>query len=86
MYKNLIIKYIPKITINDIIYFGEKNNVMIDLGEANLILQTIQKDYQTLLSPNYMSIFEKVKPYLSKQCYDKSLDLFLTYQKKYKIF
>ena len=86
MYKNLIIKYIPKITIEDIFYIANKNNVTITMEEANLILYTIQTEYNTLLSSGYMSVFEKIKPHLSKQCYEKIFDLFLTYQEKYKIF
>lgn len=86
MYKNLIIKYIPKITIDDIIYFGEKNDVTLTINEANLILNTIQTEYNTLLSKNYMHVFEKIKSNVSKQCYDKSLSLFLIYKEKYKIF
>lgn len=86
MYKNLITKYIPKITIQDIVNFGKKNNIIITSEEAKIILDTIQTEYPTLLSPNYKIVFEKVKPKLSKECYDKGLELFLNYQKKYKIF
>ena len=86
MYKTLIIKYIPKITLEDIIFYGQNNNIFLSDDEAKYILKTIQKDYLTLLSPNYMTVFEKSKLYLSSENYKKILNTFLTYQEKYKIF
>lgn len=84
--KNLIIKFIPKITEKDIQSFGIQNNVVITESEAQILLHTIREEYPILLSKDYLCVFEKIKPFLSKECYDKALELFLIYQKKYNIF
>ncbi len=86
MIRNFVIKYIPKITKQDIVSFAEKQKVSLSNQEIDLIFKAIKEDYEVLLSPNYEVIFSKYKKDFSKETYEKIHTLFLEYAKMYKIF
>ncbi len=81
--ETLIQNYIKNLTINDIVYFAKKNNIDLTEAETTYIFKTLKDNYQILLSDNYMEIFNNSKNYLTPSNYEKILNLYLSYRKKY---
>ena len=86
MYEMIIKNYINNLTKNDITYFALKNDISLTDQELDFVYKTIKKNYKILLSPDYESIFNEAKNYLSHDSYIKIYNLFLEYKAKYNNF
>ena len=72
-------------TINDIIMFGNKENIYLDNEDYLKIFNAIKKNWQDLLY-NDNSLKEYLKNNFSKEDYNKIYELFLKYKKKYSSY
>lgn len=79
--KNTIINYIQKLKKEDIIIFCQKQNITISDKELDTIYYYIKNHYQEIFT-NPNKILDELKQNLSKNTYNKVLELY----EKYKIF
>ena len=84
MYLKIISNYINKLTKDDIILFGFKNDIILNPTEVDYLFITIKNDYKILLSDNYMELFNKSKNYIDNKKLKKIYNLFIDYRHKYK--
>ena len=79
MNKLLIYKYINKLTKNDIIQFGLKQNITLDNNDTNIIYDYIKNDNKRIIN-NPLEIISEVKDKVSEQVYHKLLELYDKYK------
>lgn len=84
MIKNLINKYIEKLTINDIYEFASKNDIMLKECEANIIYSYTKKYWEEVIFFDHNPILNKVKDSLEPTTYNKLNELINFYKDKYK--
>ena len=84
MYELIIKNYINKLSKNDIVYFALKNNICLNDLELDYVYKTIKNNYKTLLSDDYVIIFNEGKNYLTCDNYEKICNLFLDYRNKFQ--
>jgi len=83
MKDKLIKEYIDKITINDVISFGNKNGISLNNEEALLVLKYIKNDWRTIIYGNPNSILSDLKTHLGNK-YIKIEQLYTYFKNKYK--
>ena len=86
MKDKLLKNYITKLTKKDINDFALTNNIILNDNELNIIFDIIKNDYQDLLYNNPDKVFNKLKNKVSSDNYDKIINLFFEYKKKYAYF
>ena len=82
IYKELIKKYIPKLTIDDIKRYAQKNNIYITNSEAIIIYNFIKENYLEVLNGHDEKIFA-LKSILRKDLYDTIIKLYIENKTKY---
>lgn len=83
MKDKLLKNYVNKLSINDINDFAVKNDIVLNKNELNTIYDIIKNDYDELLYGNSDNVFNKLKSNVSSNNYDKIINLFFLYKKKY---
>lgn len=83
MKDKLLKNYVNKLSINDINDFAVKNDIVLNKNELNTIYDIIKNDYDELLYGNSDNVFNKLKSNVSSDNYDKIINLFFLYKKKY---
>ena len=86
MKDKLLKNYINNLKKEDINAFALNNNITLSNEELDIIYDTIKNDYSNLLNGNHDKVFEKLNNKLSTDNYDKIIDLFFEYKKKYAYF
>ena len=86
MKDKLLKNYINNLKKEDINAFALNNNITLSNAELDIIYDTIKNDYSNLLYGNHDKVFEKLKSKVSTDNYDKIIDLFFEYKKKYAYF
>ncbi len=86
MKDKLLKNYINNLKKEDINAFALNNNITLSNEELDIIYDTIKNDYSNLLYGNHDEVFEKLKNKVSTDNYDKIIDLFFEYKKKYAYF
>ena len=82
--KNKLLKnYISKLTKKDVNDFAVKNDIILNDSELDIIIGIIKSDYDELLYGNSDNVFNKLKNNVSSDNYDKIINLFFLYKKKY---
>ena len=84
MYEAIVENYVNSLTPNDVYLFASKNNIILNDQEFDYIYKTIKNNYKFFLGNDYMLIFNEAKNFLRKENYDKILNLYLSYRKKYQ--
>ena len=83
MFNILIKNYVNKLSKEDIVAFGIKNNITLTNEELDFIYNTIKKDYQLILSDN-QEVFDNLRRNVSSTTYDKIIVLYNHYKSTYK--
>ena len=83
MKDKLLKNYINKLSVNDINNFAVKNDIILNKDELNTVYDIIKNDYDELLYGNSDNVFNKLKSNVSSDNYDKIINLFFLYKKKY---
>ena len=86
MKDKLIKNYINKLKKEDISVFATNNNITLNDTELSVIYDTIKNDYESLLYGNHDKVFNQLKSKVSSDNYDKIINLFFEYKKKYAQF
>ncbi|MBQ8892764.1 MAG: DUF2624 family protein [Bacilli bacterium] len=86
MFNKIIDNYIKNLNKNDILLFGQNNNIELSNSELNYIYNEIKNNYKILLSNNYMEVFNKAKDYIDNEKLKKIYNLFINYRLKYNNF
>ena len=82
IYKELVKKYINRLSINDLEKFAKKNNISYTKEELNTVYNFILNNYNDLLNEN-IRVFENIKNKISPTLYKKLLNLYIDYKQKY---
>ncbi len=82
IYKELVKKYINRLSINDLEKFARANNISYSQNELNIIYNFILNNYNDLLNEN-IRVFEKIKDKISPTLYKRLLNLYIEYKQKY---
>lgn len=80
MKKMLVMKYVSTLTKNDILNFAKNNNIVVNESEVDIIYNAIKKDSNIILSNEFYTYITKYKNVLSKEVYDKILELAHQYE------
>ena len=86
MKDKLIKNYINKLKKEDISVFATNNNITLNDTELSVIYDTIKNDYESLLYGDHDKVFNELKSKVSSDNYDKIINLFFEYKKKYAQF
>ncbi|MCI8569087.1 MAG: DUF2624 family protein [Bacilli bacterium] len=82
IYKELVKKYINRLSINDLEKFAKANNISYTKEELNTVYNFILNNYNDLLNEN-IRVFENIKNKISPTLYKKLLNLYIEYKQKY---
>ena len=86
MKDKLLKNYINKLKKEDIKLFATNNNITLNDNELSIIYDTIKNDYESILYGNHDKVFNELKSRVSSDNYDKIINLFFEYKKKYDQF
>ena len=86
MKDKLLKTYIKNLKKEDIKLFATNNNIIISNKELDIIYDTIKNEYENLLNGNHDQVFNKLNNKVSSDNYDKIINLFFQYKKKYSQF
>ena len=82
MYKELIKKWIPNLTKENIIDYAKKINIPLSNSDANTLYQFIMKNYSEILEGNETS-FKELKQKINPNLYQQLLNLYEQNKAKY---
>jgi hypothetical protein len=82
IYKELVKKYINKLTINDLETFAKNNNITYTNNELIIVYNFILNNYNDLLNEN-IKVMEQLKNKISPTLYKQLLNLYIDYKEKY---
>ena len=82
MYKELIKKWIPNLTKENIIDYAKKINIPLSDSDANTLYQFIMKNYSEILEGNETS-FKELKQKINPNLYQQLLNLYEKNKAKY---
>lgn len=82
MYKELIKKWIPNLTKENIIDYAKKINIPLSDSDANTLYQFIMKNYSEILEGNETS-FKELKQKINPNLYQQLLNLYEQNKAKY---
>ena len=83
MYDFLVSEYIKRLTINDIISYGLKNNVKVSERDANTLLVYAKCHYKTFLHGDPTNLIKELKAKLEPNTYKEAYKLYLINKSKY---
>ena len=83
MYDFLISEYIKKMNINDIINYGQKNNINISFNDANTLLEYAKKHYKTFMYDDPTPLLKELKKKLEPNTYKEAYRLYIINKNKY---
>ena len=86
MKDKLLKNYINNLKKEDISLFATNNNINLSSNELDIIYNTLKNDYEKLINGNHDKVFNELKTKLSTDNYDKVINLFFEYKKKYAQF
>lgn len=79
----IISDYIQKISLNDVIKFGNKNGVVLSNEEAKILFFYLKNNWEDLLYGDPTPIINEIKSELDINKLDKIVELFYFYRNKY---
>lgn len=82
IYKEIVRKYINKLTKNDLEKFAKKNGIAYTNEELNIVYDFIVANYNELLNEN-IRVFERIKDKISPALYKTLLNLYIEYKQRY---
>ena len=81
MNKLIILKYMERLTKDDIVKYASKQDISIKDNELDLIYAYIKKYPERILN-NTLDVIDEIKDDLSDKVYDKLLELYNKYKNK----
>ena len=81
MNKLIILKYMERLTKDDIVKYANKQDISIKDNELDLIYAYIKKYPERILNDT-LDVIDEIKDDLSDEVYDKLLELYNKYKNK----
>lgn len=81
MNKLIILKYMERLTKDDIVKYASKQDISIKDNELDLIYAYIKKYPERILNDT-LDVIDEIKDDLSDEVYDKLLELYNKYKNK----
>lgn len=78
--------YIDKLKIEDIKKFSLDNNIYINDNEIEIIYKYIKQNWYEICFKENEITFNKIKPLLKNETYEKAKSLIEEYKKRYKSY
>ena len=82
IYKELVRKYINRLTPNDLEKFAQSNNITYTEDELQVVYHFIKEHYNDLLDEN-IKVCEEIRYKISPTLYKQLLTLYIDYKQKY---
>lgn len=82
IYKELVKKYINRLSIEDVERFAKKNDITYTKEELVIVYNFILGNYNELLNEN-INVFLKIRDKISPTLYKNLLNLYIEYKQKY---
>ncbi len=82
--KNIILSYINKISIDNVNDFAYKNGITLSTYELNILYGILKNNYEDILSGKDENIRKYLKENISSNNYDKIINMYNIYKRKYK--
>lgn len=80
MNKIIIINYIKKLSLEDVINFSKNQGINIKKEEAETIYFYIKNRYNDVLNGNVQELLEEIKEQVSSNTYSKILEYYNNYK------
>lgn len=80
----IIQKYIDNISLNNITDYAKKEGIILKENEANIINEYLKKYWKIFYYDNPNNLLNELKGKLSKETYDKLLELYKMAKEKIK--
>lgn len=80
----IIQKYIDNITLNNITDYAKKEGIFLKENEAKIIYEYLKKYWKVFYYDNPINLLNELKENLSKETYDKLLELYKMAKEKIK--
>lgn len=82
IYKDLVRKYIDRLSTKDLENFAKSNNISYTNDELLVVYQFIKYNYNELLDQN-IKVFEEIRNKISPTLYKRLISLYIDYKQKY---
>ena len=83
MYEYLIGEYIKKMSIDDIISYAKKNNIIIDYSDAVILHSYAKRHYKEFISGDPSNILKEIKSKINPDTYKQAYKLYIENKMKY---
>ncbi len=83
VYKNIIKKYLEKLTINDLLNYANQKNIKLSQRDAIILLTYAKKYLDDLLNGKEEPIFQKLKKDINPETYKEVYKMFIDAKIKY---
>lgn len=84
MIDKLISQYVSRMTVDDVFSFASQYGVSLTKKEADLIFDTVQKNWRTFVYGNPRGILDEMKASLEPFTYQKMEELYIHFKHKYR--
>ena len=84
MVDKLISQYVSRMTVDDVFSFASSYGFSLSKKEADLIFDTIKKDWRTIVYGNPRGILDELKISLDPFTYQKMEELYIHFKNKYQ--
>lgn len=82
----LISEYVNRLKESDIIYYANKQGIILDNEETSIIYDYIKKNYKTIIYGNPKEILEEIKFKVKPITYNKIENLYIKFKDKIELF
>lgn len=82
----LIEEYVNRLKKSDITYYAQKQGILLDNEEVNIIYNYIKKDYKTIIYGNPKDILLEIKNKVKPLTYNKIENLYIRFKDKIDLF
>ena len=82
----LINEYVNRLKVSDITYYAQKQGILLDNEEIDIIYNYIKKDYKTIIYGNPKDILLEIKNKVKPLTYNKIENLYIRFKDKIDLF
>lgn len=86
MVEKLISEYVSRMTKDDVISFAQKNGIILNNSELNLIFSNIKENWHTIVYGNARGILDDIKTKVEPLTYQKIENLYVYFKDKFKSY
>ena len=83
MYDYIIMDYINKMKLSDILNYAKKMNIPMNEEDATILYSYAKKYYHVFLNDDPSPIFKEIKAKINQETYKELYKLYIKYKLKY---